>query len=126
MKNDFVRAGRFDLARAVERWGGLFELAEELGYEVATSSSSSSSSEWQEHISQTAASTGLSGKQGLFELASATYKRRAEGSLDDILGSIDIEDLLGSADIPSDSAMELMKEIKDSSLPRARDEIDAW
>ena len=28
------RAGRYDLARAVERWGGLFQLALELGYQV--------------------------------------------------------------------------------------------
>ena len=32
VKNEFIRAGRFDLARAVERWGGLYELANELGY----------------------------------------------------------------------------------------------
>ena len=25
-KNDFVRAGRYDIARAVERWGGLYEV----------------------------------------------------------------------------------------------------
>jgi hypothetical protein len=34
VKNDFVRAGRFDITRAVERWGGLYILAEELGYKV--------------------------------------------------------------------------------------------
>jgi hypothetical protein len=37
-KNDFVRAGRWDLARAVERWGGLFELAQKLGYRTETAS----------------------------------------------------------------------------------------
>lgn len=26
-KNDFVRAGRYDIARAVERWGGLYEVS---------------------------------------------------------------------------------------------------
>ena len=25
-KYDFVRAGRYDIARAVERWGGLYEV----------------------------------------------------------------------------------------------------
>ncbi len=27
LKNDFVRANRLDLAKAIERWGGLSELA---------------------------------------------------------------------------------------------------
>ena len=75
LKNDFVRAGRFDLARAVERWGGIGELTNELGY--VTASSSSSSTEWQDHVSFVASKTGLSGKQGLFELAAETYKARA-------------------------------------------------
>ncbi len=102
-KNDFVRASRYDIARAVERWGGLYEvrvqhreahglfypswvhalqhgpqpcmlplhtmldafpamqLAEELGYAVETRKPGTS--EWQEHISEVAASTGLSGRQ---------------------------------------------------------------
>ncbi len=33
-KMDFVRANRYDLSHAVERWGGLYELAEMLGYQV--------------------------------------------------------------------------------------------
>jgi hypothetical protein len=141
-KNDFVRAGRYDLARAVERWGGLYEvrrlylwdtvstgclvvlmctsrpalewiatlqLASELGYAV-TGSRRTGSSEWQEHISELAATTGLSGRevsglyhahvrvscqdswpivqtvnmQGLFELAAKTYaaRRSMQGSID--------------------------------------------
>lgn len=34
LKMDFVRANRYDLSHAVERWGGLYELAETLGYQV--------------------------------------------------------------------------------------------
>lgn len=26
-KNDFIRASRYDIARAVERWGGLYEVS---------------------------------------------------------------------------------------------------
>lgn len=33
-KNTFIKAGRYDLAKAVERWGGVFELASALKYEV--------------------------------------------------------------------------------------------
>lgn len=99
-KNDFVRAGRYDIARAVERWGGLYEvwrsvlwliycvrnacrasfdllvqrhflwtlacvllqLADELGYAVSDSRRPGSS-EWQAHISEVAATTGLSGRE---------------------------------------------------------------
>lgn len=76
LKNDFVRAGRYDLARAVERWGGIGELTTELGY--YSTSSSSSNTEWQAHVSYVAAKTGLSGKQGLFRLAARTYRKDKE------------------------------------------------
>ena len=33
-KVSLVKAGRHDLARAIERWGGLYELASKLEYEV--------------------------------------------------------------------------------------------
>lgn len=33
-KAELTRAGRYDLAHAVERWGGLYGLAELLGYQV--------------------------------------------------------------------------------------------
>ncbi|KAK9813756.1 hypothetical protein WJX73_007148 [Symbiochloris irregularis] len=35
-KASVVKAGRHDLARAIERWGGLYQLAEALGYEVSS------------------------------------------------------------------------------------------
>ncbi|KAL4425806.1 hypothetical protein ABPG75_009822 [Micractinium tetrahymenae] len=95
-KNDFIRAGRYDIARAVERWGGLYELAEELGYAVETRKPGTS--EWQEHISEVAASTGLSGRQGLFKLAAKTYgARRSLSSLD--MSSIDASDEAALADL---------------------------
>ena len=33
-KRDFVQANRYDLARVVERYGGLYELAEKLGFQA--------------------------------------------------------------------------------------------
>ena len=35
-KTGIVGAGRHDLARAIERWGGIYDLADALGYEVQT------------------------------------------------------------------------------------------
>lgn len=113
LKNDFVRAGRFDIARAVERWGGLYQLAGELQYEVA--SPSYSGTEWQEHISEVAATTGLSGKQGLFELAAQTYKRSENGQ---------------NGSDGNDSGNKQMKKIRKkygyTPMPSVRREIDAW
>lgn len=107
IKNDFVRAGRFDIARAVERWGGLYELAEELGYDVA--SPNFSSTEWQEHISEVAATTGLSGKQGLFQLAAQTYKKGEE-----------------EPNSNGAKSKKLKQKSSATKLPSMRDEIDAW
>lgn len=125
VKNDFIRAGRFDLARAIERWGGLYEVAEELGYSVA--SPVLSSREWQEHISEVAAETGLSGKQGLFQLASKTYA----GSGVSTSASNDSASNGGSGGSSSKkqqrSGSANMKRKKDySKMPTVREEIDAW
>ena len=92
LKNDIIRAGRFDLARAIEKWGGVSDVASRLGYGT-TQSTSGLGSEWQEHVSQTAAATGLSGKQGLFQVASATYKDRDQSG-DYILSSADLDDIM--------------------------------
>jgi hypothetical protein len=120
-KNDIVRAGRFDLARAIEKWGGVYNVADELGYGILQTNSTS---EWQDHVSQTAAETGLSGKQGLFEVASATYKGDKRPS-DEILSSIDLEDIMNVQAVYEDgSSGDTLG--KFSSLPSARDEIDAW
>ena len=35
-KAEFVRAGRYDISHAIERWGGLYQLADLLGYQVGT------------------------------------------------------------------------------------------
>lgn len=130
LKNDIIRAGRFDLARAIEKWGGISILAEELGYDTAQSTSASGS-EWQEHVSQTAAATGLSGKQGLFQVASATY-RGGDQSTDYILSSADLDDIM-NIDAGYDEAKEeeLIREMLEQepqrlSTPSARDEIDSW
>lgn len=110
LKNDFIRAGRFDLARAVERWGGLYELAAELGYDV--SSPVFSSTVWQEHISNVAATTGLSGKQGLFELAAKTYRPK------EVRGTSDDEGNVQSSKQKQKRAV--------AKMPTIRQEIDAW
>jgi hypothetical protein len=172
LKMDFVRANRYDLSHAVERWGGLYELAETLGYQVVLTSTPSSTephviifctlftiesqikfvsplgimefkvlnqhheshpvlcsfctlsgtlrplyiscikqhdslcarracdcahlrlgdagqvltvrgeNEWSQHVAETAAETGLSGTNGLFEVASRTYRlRRSQASM---------------------------------------------
>ena len=122
LKNDFIRAGRFDLARAVERWGGLYELADELGYSVAAPVFAST--EWRDHVSELAAETGLSGKQGLFELAAQTYTKR-DSSNSSGSGSSDEGGSNGS------SSRQNRKRSKDAkgryaAMPTVRDEIDAW
>jgi hypothetical protein len=122
LKNDFVRAGRFDLARAVERWGGLYELAAELGYSAA--SPSFTGTEWQEHVAEVAASTGLSGKQGLFELAASTYKQRDGGG--EAAGGGGSSSSSGSDDgVPGGRPARRTRAAP--AKPRTpREEIDAW
>ena len=61
-KNDFIRAGRYDLAKVVERWGGLAGLAEVAGYR-APAGRAQGSAEWRQHIAEVAAETGLGGTQ---------------------------------------------------------------
>lgn len=115
LKNDFIRAGRFDIARAVERWGGLYELSSELGYRV--SSPVFSGTEWQEHISVVAASTGLSGKQGLFELAAQTYKKSKDEVID---GDGDV------TEFGEEKRRGQQRKQAYSQMPTVRQEIDAW
>jgi len=119
LKNDFIRAGRFDLARAVERWGGLYELADELGYSVA--SPVATNTEWRDHVAELAAETGLSGKQGLFELAAQTYTKR-DGSSSSGSGSS------GEENGNNGKSKRRSKDGKGryAGMPTVRDEIDAW
>lgn len=113
LKNDFVRAERFDLARAIERWGGLYDLAEDLDYRIKPPAFSST--EWQEHISEVAASTGLSGKQGLFELAARTYRHKDMTSLE-----------IRSAEAEKRAKNTRQRKGKVSKMPSVREEIDNW
>ncbi|CAL8464995.1 g4530 [Coccomyxa elongata] len=81
LKMDFVRANRYDLSHAVERWGGLYDLAELLDYQVLNLRGDN---EWSQHVAETAAETGLSGTNGLFEVAARSYRlRRSQSSMDD-------------------------------------------
>ena len=71
----FVEAGRKDLAKLPERWGGTASLAAELGLRPASEGvrrSTVRTLAWQAHVARTAAATGLTG-QALFELAGSTY-----------------------------------------------------
>ena len=179
-KNDFVRAGRYDLARCVERWGGLYEvrgqrpepgrrraegagllmgraavecsclchafsssprprppsppppcllpqLAAELGYEVS-GSSTRRATEWQSHISEVAANTGLSGREGLFELAARTYAERRSLASSDL--SDDDEQQQQQAPGSSSSSSKGKGRGRRSrgvdQMPSVREEIDAW
>lgn len=63
LKNDFVRAERYDLAKVVERWGGLAELAAAAGYAVGQPRQGGGGAQWRQHIAEVAAETGLSGTQ---------------------------------------------------------------
>ncbi|KAI8111305.1 hypothetical protein M9434_004877 [Picochlorum sp. BPE23] len=126
LKNDFVRANRFDIARAIEKWGGVYELAEQLGYQLAQTSQASGTSQWQEHVSSVAQSTGLGGKQGLFEVASATYKNENSVTPQYILSSMDLEDIMSVENGSQDLEGMNTSDVKLSSLPSVRDEIDAW
>jgi hypothetical protein len=124
LKNDFIRAGRFDLARAVERWGGLYELADELGYSVA--SPVFASTEWRDHVAELAAETGLSGKQGLFELAAQTYTKRDTSSSSSSSGGSG-----SSGEENGGNSSKNRRRSKDAkgryaAMPTVRDEIDAW
>lgn len=61
-KTTFVRCGRHDIARAVERLGGLHHLTTALGYSNPRPAGAGAT-QWQAHVSKVAAVTKLSGKQ---------------------------------------------------------------
>jgi len=63
------RAGRYDIARALEKWGGGAALARRLDLKV---SPKRRKSRWNEHVAEVATRTGLQGKE-LFRTASKTY-----------------------------------------------------
>ncbi|KFM27012.1 hypothetical protein F751_1148 [Auxenochlorella protothecoides] len=73
-KTTFVRCGRHDIARAVERLGGLHHLTTALGYSNPRPAGAGAT-QWQAHVSKVAAVTKLSGKQGLFHVAACTYDK---------------------------------------------------
>lgn len=116
LKNDFLRAGRNDIARAIESWGGLYSLAAELGY--STQGGRSVPTEWNQHISEVAASTGLSGKQGLFKLAAETYRR----SMDEESES-EGECLSPKLKGKKNTALAKMRSVSGNKI---RQEIDEW
>jgi len=72
-KAQMLDAGRRDLAKAIERLGGANEVADMFRMEVQ-GAGGASNSRWQQHVSQVAEDTGLSGSNGLFELAARTYE----------------------------------------------------
>jgi len=75
-KGTFAAAGRTDLARLAERWGGTASLADELGLLPARAADTTGVRRWNAHVAATRAATGLSlrnNAEALLELASATY-----------------------------------------------------
>lgn len=117
IKNDFIRANRFDLARAIERWGGLYCLAEQLGYKVATSSLACSSNLQTGTDMDTSIRSG--DEYGLFTILPETDSPSSfnEGSKEQITGEkTNMQTGIEEKVIAS----------KKKSFPRARDEIDAW
>ena len=59
VKNQLVPAGRYDIARAVEKWGGVAEVAERLGYAIGLGGKE----QWYSHVKQVAREKGLSGSE---------------------------------------------------------------
>jgi len=64
--------GYFGLAKAVESFGGMSIVAQELGLKVRTKRGGKG--RWHDHVTEVARKTGLSRADGLFEVASKTYK----------------------------------------------------
>ena len=143
-KTDMVRAGRHDLARVAERRGGLFAVAAAVGYRMPTRAGASA---WAEHVASVAAETGLSGTNGLFEAAAASYRRpdgappqrlatpdaaaaarAARRAEDDArLAALDADDSLTLAGAGASGSVRLPRAAGGKPPPRTmRDEIDGW
>jgi len=104
-RQTFIEAGRKDLAKLPERWGGTASLAAELGLRPASELGRRATARtlaWQAHVSRVASSTGLTGR-ALFELAGSTYvppqNNSAAGTEDDGAAETTEEDL--QEDAPS-------------------------
>lgn len=62
-KAELARAGRRDLAKAVERWGGMEQLAALLHMEMPSAEQRRGSRRWRAHVARVAAQTGLGGTE---------------------------------------------------------------
>ena len=86
-------------------------------------------SEWNLHVVRTAEATGLSGKDGLFKVAAATYRTRRD-RLDNRLDGVaaGASGLLGGEDPLLDAAGEMAAALADPAGPalRWRGAGDAW
>lgn len=116
IKNDFIRANRFDLARAIERWGGLYCLAEQLGYQVATSSLDCSSN--LQSSTDLDASMRSSDEYGLFSISPETDSSTFD--------EVSREQVTGESKNTQAGIGEKVIASRKKSFPSARDEIDAW
>ena len=92
-------------------------------------------SEWNLHVVRTAEATGLSGKDGLFKVAAATYRQRsgrpdgAGAGAGGLAGaSLDADGLLGGDDRLLGAAGEMAAVLADAAGPalRWRGTEDAW
>jgi len=115
IKNDFIRANRFDLARAIERWGGLYCLAEQLGYKVATGSQASS---FNLETRVQGVDTSISSANGCELLSTPIDFNQSR-----------VAPLAETTDKPQNASTRIDEDVvasKEKSFPSARDEIDAW
>ena len=62
-KAELARAGRRDLSKAVERWGGMEQLAALLHMEMPSAEQRRGSRRWRAHVASVAAQTGLGGTE---------------------------------------------------------------
>jgi hypothetical protein len=124
-KTDLTRAGRHDLARAVERRGGLYATAAAVGWAMPTRAGAA---EWAAHVSLVAAETGLSGTNGLFEAAAASYRRSgAKRDVEEAREEADTEFVFAGAGGPALPTQPPAAPAAGAKVPRSlRDEIDAW
>ncbi|CAG9466569.1 unnamed protein product [Pedinophyceae sp. YPF-701] len=110
-KTAFLNHGRYDIARAIEKWGGVQEVASALGLGTASSRRSGSSSAWNKHVRSVAAETGLSGQNGLFQVAAASYDSLSSLDLDDeVERSFAAQEVIGEA-VEEDEEEECDREV---------------
>lgn len=91
-KAEMMREGRRDLSKASERWGGVKQLAAAVNLPTRGGDVERGSAAWRSHVAQVAAETGLSGVEGLFELAAKSYDASRNHKRAPVTSTIQIEE----------------------------------